>query len=238
MSWSHTKCLGIHCLFWHMNSFSTSQVVLVYTGCGKEHTLVHVFLGILSFKTQKMTNFPWSYFVTVPLTAASFHTLISSIRTVLVSITFPALWHTHMRAGALESLRTASFGFYYGKHNGKLHDDVTGNLRPTAQSYASAGRGIKCFSKLWCHLLHFWSSSEPSPQSSEPSHTQWLEMQRWFPHSNWVDVQNLSGREGKDNSAFWRNDLTDHDRNSCFPCAVGSLKNNLVCFVLSREQSG
>lgn len=32
MSWSHTKCLGIHCLFWHMNSFSASQVLLVYTG--------------------------------------------------------------------------------------------------------------------------------------------------------------------------------------------------------------
>lgn len=27
-SWSHTKCLGIHCLFWHWNSAS-SQVVLV-----------------------------------------------------------------------------------------------------------------------------------------------------------------------------------------------------------------
>lgn len=41
MSWSHTKCLGIHCLFWHMNSFSTSQVLLVYTGSGKEHTAVN-----------------------------------------------------------------------------------------------------------------------------------------------------------------------------------------------------
>lgn len=53
-------------------------------------------------------------------------------------------------------------------------------------------------------LPHFWSSSELSPQSSEPSHTQWLYMQWWFPHSNWLDVQNLSGEEKKkeENSAF------------------------------------
>lgn len=44
------------------------------------------------------------------------------------------------------------------------------------------------------HLLHFWSSSEPSPQSSEPSHTQREEMQRWLPHSNWLDEQNLSAK--------------------------------------------
>lgn len=44
------------------------------------------------------------------------------------------------------------------------------------------------------HLLHFWSSSEPSPQSSEPSHTQREEMQRWLAHSNWLDVQNLSAK--------------------------------------------
>lgn len=56
MSWSHTKCLGIHCLFWHMNSFSTSQVLLVYTGSGKEQTVVNghgtvlgVFLGFFLF---------------------------------------------------------------------------------------------------------------------------------------------------------------------------------------------
>lgn len=64
-------------------------------------------------------------------------------------------------------------------------------------------------------------------------------MQRWFPHSNWVDVQNLSAREGKESSAFWRNDLIYPNRNSCFPCAVGSLKKNtLVCFVFSRERNG
>lgn len=39
MSWSHTKCLGIHRLFWQPNSFS-SQVLLVYTGNGK-HTFVN-----------------------------------------------------------------------------------------------------------------------------------------------------------------------------------------------------
>lgn len=29
-------------------------------------------------------------------------------------------------------------------------------------------------------------------------------MQRWFPHSNWVDVQNLSAKDGKESLAFWR----------------------------------
>lgn len=63
---------------------------------------------------------------------------------------------------------------------------------------------LKCFgwickrsSKQNVKLPHFWSSSEPSPQSSEPSHTQWLNMQRWFPHSNWLDVQNLSAKGEK-----------------------------------------
>lgn len=45
--------------------------------------------------------------------AASLHTLISSIRTVIVSITLPALRHTHMGAWTLESLRTAGFGFAF-----------------------------------------------------------------------------------------------------------------------------
>lgn len=42
------------------------------------------------------------------------------------------------------------------------------------------------------HSLHLLSSSLLSPQSSAPSHTQRLGMQRWFPHSNWVAEQNLS----------------------------------------------
>lgn len=47
-------------------------------------------------------------------------------------------------------------------------------------------------SRVAHHVLQFWSSSEPSPQSSAPSHTQWVEMQWWLLHSNWLDVQNLS----------------------------------------------
>ncbi len=46
-----------------------------------------------------------------PLTAASLDALISSIRTVLVSITLPALRHAHVGAGTLESLRAAGLGF-------------------------------------------------------------------------------------------------------------------------------
>lgn len=45
--------------------------------------------------------------------AASLDTLICSIRTVLVSITLPALRHTHVGAGTLESLRTAGLGFAF-----------------------------------------------------------------------------------------------------------------------------
>lgn len=45
--------------------------------------------------------------------AASLDALISSIRTVLVSITFPALRHTHVGAGTLESLGTAGLGFAF-----------------------------------------------------------------------------------------------------------------------------
>lgn len=52
--------------------------------------------------------------LTVSLTAASLHTLISSVRTVIVSITLPALRHTHVGAWTLESLRTAGFGFCNG----------------------------------------------------------------------------------------------------------------------------
>lgn len=39
MSWSHTKCLGMHCRFWHMNSVSASQVLLVYTAGGESSKL-------------------------------------------------------------------------------------------------------------------------------------------------------------------------------------------------------
>ena len=170
----------------------------------------------------------------VPLTAASLHTLISSIRTVLVSITLPALRHTHVGARTLESFRTAGLRFC-DNIIGNLHDGTTsGNLTHT----------VKCLHWVWeeviCHLLHFWSSSEPSPQSSEPSHTQWEEMQRWFPHSNWVDVQNLSAKDGKESSAFWGNYLICSNRKSCFSIFSGSLKENslgfLVCFVFSRKK--
>lgn len=117
-----------------MNSVSTSQVLLVYTGSGKAWLMdmevcwsVFVFVSSFNHNT-KGTDFPWGYFVTVPLTAASLDTLISSIWTVLVSITLPALRHTHVGAGTLESLRTAGLGFC-GNIMGKLHDDITsGNL--------------------------------------------------------------------------------------------------------------
>lgn len=59
--------------------------------------------------------------------------------------------------------------------------------------------------------LHLSSSSEPSPQSSELSQTQWLEIQRWLAHSNWVDVQNLSTGKTQWVEHHWKNNL------SCFP---------------------
>lgn len=45
--------------------------------------------------------------------ASSLDALISSIRTVLISVTLPALRHTHMRAWTLESLRTACLGLAF-----------------------------------------------------------------------------------------------------------------------------
>lgn len=39
MSWSHTKCLGMHWRFWHVNSVSVSQVLLVYTAGGESGKL-------------------------------------------------------------------------------------------------------------------------------------------------------------------------------------------------------
>lgn len=44
------------------------------------------------------------------------------------------------------------------------------------------GRGGQ--SRGWRDSRQRLSSSEPSPQSSAPSHTQSLEMQRWLLHSN------------------------------------------------------
>lgn len=46
----------------------------------------------------------------VPLTASSQDALISSIRTVFVSIALPALWHALVRSWTLEGLRTAGHG--------------------------------------------------------------------------------------------------------------------------------
>lgn len=97
---------------------------------------------------------------------------------------------------------------------------------------------------LICHLLHFWSSSEPSPQSSEPSHTQWEEMQRWFPHSNWVDVQNLSAKDGKDSSEFWRNYFIYPSRKSHFSMCSGKLKekqsgfSGMLCVFKKKKKGG
>lgn len=51
------------------------------------------------------------YSVTVSLTAAGFDALISSIGTVFISVTLPALRHTHMGSWALENLRTARLIF-------------------------------------------------------------------------------------------------------------------------------
>lgn len=44
------------------------------------------------------------------LTAASFNAFIGAVRAVLISITLPALRHTHVGAGTLESLGAAGFG--------------------------------------------------------------------------------------------------------------------------------
>lgn len=66
-------------------------------------------------------------FYKIQLTATSFDALISSIRAVLVSITLPALRHTHVGARTLESLRTAGLGFCDSIMR-KLRDDVTSNI--------------------------------------------------------------------------------------------------------------
>lgn len=47
-------------------------------------------------------------------------------------------------------------------------------------------------SNLGRSLPQWAASSEPSPQSSLPSHSHCLEMHRWFWHSNWASEQNLS----------------------------------------------
>lgn len=56
------------------------------------------------------------------LTAAGFDALIGSIGTVLVSVAFPALRHTHVGARTLESLRTAGLGFCDNIVTGKLRN--------------------------------------------------------------------------------------------------------------------
>lgn len=58
--------------------------------------------------------------------------------------------------------------------------------------YGAPGFFVFVSTKGAQHSLHLLSSSLLSPQSSAPSHTQRLEMQRWFPHSNWEAEQNLS----------------------------------------------
>ena len=184
------------------------------------HTHTHWSMDMEGFCITFMVSFE-----SVPLTAAGLHALICSIRTVFVSIALPALWDTHVGTGTLESLGTAGLGFC---------DNVMGKI--TLSWTPRPGLGVYFLHRwVWviCHLLHFWSSSEPSPQSSEPSHTQWLEIQRWFPHSNWVDVQNLSAKERREGERereriqHFREIILIHpDRNSCFPCAAGSLKKN------------
>lgn len=124
------------------------------------------------------------------LTAASFNAFVGAVGAVLISITLPALRHTHVGAGTLESLGAAGFG---------LCDIRMEKAALRLLLLLKNGGTLTAASASGRHLLHFWSSSEPSPQSSEPSHTQWEEMQRWLAHSNWVDVQNLSAKEAKEN---------------------------------------
>lgn len=84
-----------------------------------------MFLRVYFFNHDtKRVDFPWAYFETVTLTAASLDTFISSIRTILVSVTLPALRYTHVGAGTLEGLRTAGLGFC-DNIMGKLNDDIT-----------------------------------------------------------------------------------------------------------------
>lgn len=100
------------------------------------------FWGVFYFFSDntKQTDFPWRYSVTVPLTAASFNTLISSVRTVLVSIALPALRHTHVGARTLESLRTAGLGFC-DNIMGKLRDGIaSGNLKLPVKNPSGHGR--------------------------------------------------------------------------------------------------
>lgn len=57
-------------------------------------------------------------------------------------------------------------------------------------------------------LLQRWSSSDPSPQSSAPSHTHNLEMQRWLLHSNFTGKQNLSWEKKSGVCHHWRTKQT------------------------------
>lgn len=61
---------------------------------------------------------------------------------------------------------------------------------------------FRFFLHLMFHSLHLLSSSLLSPQSSAPSHTQRLGMQRWFAHSNWAAEQNSSG-QSEDKTGFY-----------------------------------
>lgn len=151
------------------------------------------------------------------LTAASFNAFIGAVGAVLISITLPALRHTHVGAGTLESLGAAGFG---------LCDIRVGKSSVTSPSFVEKWRNSNGGERQRRHLLHFWSSSEPSPQSSEPSHTQWEEMQRWLAHSNWVDVQNLSAKDAKENLF----QVFSPDCKSGFPCEKRSWKKNRGCF--------
>lgn len=112
-AWGYTVCSGTwthspnHKCCWctlemEKNTLRLMDIKLCWSVSGEFYYVSH---------NTKQTDFPLGYYVAVPLTAASLDTLISSIRTVLVSITLPALRHTHVGAGTLESLRTAGLGF-------------------------------------------------------------------------------------------------------------------------------
>lgn len=116
LSWSHTKCLGMHWRFWHMNSLPLH--VLLNTDAWK---IFGEFMSRVGFYAP--TGAVWILWLSLSLwvikkgfnlqlvlTTASFDALISPVRTVFVSVALPKLRDTHMWPRTLERLGTAGFG--------------------------------------------------------------------------------------------------------------------------------
>lgn len=80
-------------------------MLLVYTKGEERKQLLKEHGNFWGFPFAKNT-------FSISLTAASFHAFIGAVGAVLISIALPALRHTHVGAGTLESLRAAGLGLW------------------------------------------------------------------------------------------------------------------------------